>query len=85
MKRIFAAETGRALGEHSILAGIRFVPAARGVTIELLPGRAIGWTEKSYPFPVDRAPYGGLEPLLVPWGGQDVRRYAFDGSAYVAR
>jgi hypothetical protein len=80
--RIFAAETGRALEKNSIVAGIRFMPGRKGVALELRPGRAIGWTEKNYPFPIDRAPYGGLEPLLVPWGGEDARRYEFDGSKY---
>ncbi|HEX7672465.1 MAG TPA: hypothetical protein VF395_22885, partial [Polyangiaceae bacterium] len=84
VKRIFAAETGRSLGDDSILGGVRFVPKGRGVTLELTPGRAVGWTEKTYPFPVDKLPYGGLEPLLVPWGEVPVKRYKFDGNVFAA-
>jgi len=83
--RIFAAETGRSLDENAIVSGIRFVPGVKGVALELHPGRAIGWSERNYPFPIDRAPYGGLEPLLVPWGGDGPRRYEFDGSRYTQR
>jgi hypothetical protein len=51
--------------------------------LELSAGRAVGWTDKTYPFPVDKLPYGGLEPLLVPWGEVKQKRYHFDGSTYV--
>jgi hypothetical protein len=85
IKRIFAAETGRSLGDKSIIAGLRFIPKGRGFELELTPRRAIGWTKNDYPFPVDRAPYGGLEPLLVPWGDQGEKRYRYDGSAFVAQ
>jgi hypothetical protein len=84
IKRIFAAETGRALGDDAIVGGVRFIPKGRGVSLELTAGRAVGWTDKTYPFPVDKLPYGGLEPLLVPWGETTSRRYRFDGSAFVA-
>lgn len=83
IRRVFAAETGRSLGKDSVMASIRFVPKGRGTQLELSPGRAVGWSAKTYPFPVDKAPYGGLEPLLVPWGDVAVKRYHFDGSAYV--
>jgi hypothetical protein len=84
VKRIFAAETGRSLGDDAIVGGVRFVPKGKGTAIELTPGRAVGWTEKTYPFPIDKFPYGGLEALLVPWGDTPVKRYHFDGSAFVA-
>jgi hypothetical protein len=83
--RIFAAETGRALGDKRIVGALSFTPGARGVAIELRPGRAIGWNEQNYPFPEDNAPAGGLEPLLLPWGSQKARAYAFTGSAYERR
>ncbi|MEN9577567.1 MAG: hypothetical protein RJA70_576 [Pseudomonadota bacterium] len=82
--RVFAAETGRSLGEKSILGLIRFVPSGKGLELELLPGRAVEWTEKTYPFPQDSTPYGGLEPLLLPWSGIAPKRYAFDGRVFVA-
>jgi hypothetical protein len=83
MRRIFAAETGRSLGDDSITVSLRYVPKERGMGLELSAGRAVGWTDKTYPFPVDKLPYGGLEPLLVPWGEVKQKRYHFDGSTYV--
>jgi hypothetical protein len=59
-------------------------PQSKGVSIELRAGRAVGWTEKSYPFPQDTTAAGGLEPLLLPWSDLKKRRYRFDGSSYVA-
>lgn len=85
LRRVFAAETGRSVGDNAITEGIRFVPKGRGTDLELAPGRAIGWTEKTYPFPIDKSPYGGLEPLLVPWGDVTVKRYRYDGSVYSAQ
>src|SRR5688572_32431336 len=50
-------------------------------SIELRPGRAQGWSEKTYPFPEDTTTAGGLEPLLLPWSSASPRRYAWNGSA----
>jgi hypothetical protein len=83
--RIFGAETGRALGGKQVLAGVAFAPTNKGVRIELRPARAIGWTQKSYPFPPDSGPAGGLEPLLLPWSGSSGKRYHFNGTSYVER
>jgi hypothetical protein len=80
--RLFAAETGRALGKNRIVGSLAIEPSERGVSIALRPGRAIGWTEQSYPFPPDTTTAGGLEPLLLPWSS-DQRRYRYDGSAFV--
>lgn len=82
LTRIFAAETGRALKENRILSAVAFLPSSSDVTLELRPLRAVGWTQKTYPFPEDQHPAGGLEPLLLPWGNTSVRRYSFDGSSY---
>jgi hypothetical protein len=84
VQRVFAAETGRSLGENSILGAVAFVPAERGLAIELRPSRAVGWSEKTYPFPTDTTAAGGLEPLLLPWGASP-RRYVWNGNAYVLR
>ncbi len=81
--RIFAAETGRAVGKDQVLGAVAFEPDKRGLAIELRPARAFGWTEKNYPFPADTTTAGGLEPLLLPWGSSDKRRYHYNGSAYV--
>jgi hypothetical protein len=82
--RIFAAETGRAVGDDRILGSVAFATAERGTRIELRPGRAQGWSEKTYPFPEDTTTAGGLEPLLLPWSVNAVRRYRFDGKSFVA-
>jgi hypothetical protein len=81
--RIFAAETGRAVGSDAVLGGVKFVPAGAAVRIELHPGRVVGWTQKSYPFPEDRGPYGGLEPLLLPWTEQSPRNYGYVDGKFV--
>jgi hypothetical protein len=80
IRRIFAGETGRALGKDSIVGNVRFVAKGRTAALEMSAGRAVGWTDKTYPFPVDKLPWGGLEPLLVPWGDVKSRRYRYDNS-----
>jgi hypothetical protein len=83
--RIFAAETGRAVEKDRVLGSVTFSTGDQGATrIELHPGHALGWSEKTYPFPEDTTTAGGLEPLLLPWGTQSARRYKYDGKAYVA-
>lgn len=82
LTRIFAAETARSVGKDRVVGGVVFEPGARGVEITLRPLTAVGWSEKSYPFPEDRHPAGGLEPLLLPWGTVGPRTYRFDGSSY---
>jgi hypothetical protein len=84
MHRIFGAELGRSQDDNSISDALRYVQKERGLALEMSPAKAVGWTDKTYPFPVDKQPYGGLEPLLVPWGDVRQKRYHFDGSAYVA-
>jgi hypothetical protein len=81
--RIFAAEMGRALSDNRIIGTIAFVPAEPALGIELRRGRAIGWSEQSYPFPPDTTAAGGLEPLLLPWAETEARRYRFDGTNFV--
>jgi len=83
--RVFAAETGRAVEKDRVLGTVAFVPADKGaLRIELRPGKAVGWTEKTYPFPEDTTTAGGLEPLLLPWSEAAARSYKWSGSAFVA-
>ncbi len=81
--RIFAAETGRGVGKDQVFGAVAFEPDKKGLAIELRPSRAVGWTQKNYPFPADTTTAGGLEPLLLPWGDSSKRRYRYNGSAYV--
>ena len=85
LQRIFSAETGRSLNDNRILSGVAFLPTEHGLEIELRPLRAIGWDEKSYPFPEDRHPAGGLEPLLLPWGSVGSQRYVYNGEQYIKK
>ena len=83
--RVFAAETGRAVEKDRVLGTVAFVPADKGaLRIELRSGKAVGWTEKTYPFPEDTTTAGGLEPLLLPWSDAGARSYRWSGSAFVA-
>ena len=46
------------------------------------PGTATVWTATTYPFTQDTAPVGGLEPLLLPWGGAQAVRYRWSNGAF---
>jgi len=81
--RVFAAETGRAVGAKRVQGTLAFLPGARGLDIELRPGRAFGFTDRTYPFGQDQGRAGGLEPLLLPWGAATLVRYHWDGSGFV--
>lgn len=86
IRRIFAAETGRRFDGHVLLGGLRFHSEAdQATTIEIVPGRAHGFTAKTYPFPEDTTPTGGFEPLPLPWGSGRLRSYRFDGTRYQSR
>lgn len=82
--RIFAAETGRALGDNRVLGAVAFEPSGNGMSIELRAARAVGWSSKTYPFPEDTTQAGGLEPLLLPWGELTKRRYRYRGGQFSA-
>lgn len=81
--RIFAIETGRGVGAKRVQGLVQFVPSksGKGFEIDVRPGLAKGWTEKTYPWPQD-PPGGAMAPLLLPWGKIPNLRYAFDGSKY---
>ena len=82
LKRVFAAEIGRAIGGKKIVGELKITGAGKGAAIELAPGRAVDWTEQTYPFNQDTAPVGGFEPLLLPWGGAKKVRYTWGGSGF---
>ncbi len=84
LSRVFSIETGRAQGPRRVQGLVQFVPSADGKRFEVdaRPGRATGWTDKSYPWAQDKPGEGTIEPLLLPWGGVARARYAFSGSAF---
>jgi hypothetical protein len=82
VKRVFAAETGRAMGRKKVFASIRFVSSGRGADIELGPGNSIEWNAANYPFTQDAGPVGGLEPLLLPWSNLKPVRYRWTGTGF---
>src|SRR5262249_1344487 len=81
--RVFAAETGRAIGSKRVQGTLAFLPASRGLDIELRPARPFGFTGRTHPFNQDQTKVGGLEPLLLPWSGATLTRYHWDGSTFV--
>ena len=78
IRRVFAAEIARAMGRKRINGQVRL----SGGSIELAPGNAVEWTASTYPFTQDSGPVGGLEPLLLPWGGARAVRYRWGGSGF---
>ena len=68
LTRIFAAETSRKMEGKRIVGALKFIQGKKGYELELRSGTAKGWTQKTYPFPVETATSAGFEPLLVPWG-----------------
>jgi hypothetical protein len=85
--RVFAIETAREQGGKRVQGLVQFVPAAGGKSFEIdvRPGMAKGWTEKSYPWQQDAPGGGALEPLLLPWGNVPSLRYAWNGTTFSPR
>jgi hypothetical protein len=82
IQRVFGAETGRGIGGQRVQGSVALVPGSRGLDIELRPGIGFGWTDRTYPFNQDTGKVGGMEPLLLPWGGAARARYVWDGTAF---
>jgi hypothetical protein len=81
LERVFAAEVGRRVGDNRIEGKITFLKKGK-FHIELKPGRAVGYTEETYPWSQKTSPEDGVEPLLLPWGGVERVRLRYDGSAF---
>lgn len=82
IKRVLGVETGRSLGKKRVLGSVLFVPRGNTVDVVVDRLRAIGYTEKTYPFPEDTTAAGGLEPLLLPWGTVKRRVYEYRGGTF---
>lgn len=85
IRRVFSAEIARSMGKKRIEGLFRLVDAGKSAEIELAPGKAVEWTEQTYPFNQDAGPVGGAEPLLLPWSGLKPARYRWNGSAFVTK
>jgi hypothetical protein len=85
--RVFSIETAREQGGKRVQGLVQFIPAAGGKAFDILsgPGRATGWTQKTYPWNQETPGSGQLEPLLLPWGGVSSVRYSWNGSAFASK
>ena len=81
IRRVFAVETARAIGKKRVSSTVGFVKNGTSMDIEVRPGKAVEWTEKTYPFNQDTGAVGGIEPLILPWTGTK-SRYRWNGSAF---
>jgi hypothetical protein len=81
--RVFSVETGREQSGKRIQGLVQFVPSksGKGFDVDVRPGVARGWTEKTYPWPQDK-PGAAIEPLLLPWGGIPSLRYTWNGTQF---
>lgn len=84
--RVFSIETAREQGSKRVQGLVQFVPSksGKGFDVDVRPGRASGWTEKTFPWGQEKPGSGALEPLLLPWGGIPSLRYSWNGTAFVA-
>jgi hypothetical protein len=82
--RIFGIETAREQSGKRVQGLVQFIPAPGAKVFDVLaaPGRASGWTEKTYPWAQDQPGSGDTEPLLLPWGGIHSTRYRWNGAQF---
>jgi hypothetical protein len=82
--RIFSIETAREQSGKRVQGLVQFIPAPGAKVFDVLaaPGRASGWTEKTYPWAQDQPGSADTEPLLLPWGGIRSARYRWNGTQF---
>jgi hypothetical protein len=86
INRIFGIETAREQSAKRVQGLVQFIPSSSGKSFDVLaaPGRASGWTSKTYPWAQEQPGSGGdVEPLLLPWGGIKSARYTWNGTQFV--
>jgi CRISPR-associated Cas5-like protein len=79
VQRVFAAETGRALGESAILGAVASSCLPAEGWLSSFARREPSADRKSYPFPTDNTAAGGIEPCSCP-GWSLPRRYVWSGN-----
>jgi hypothetical protein len=86
ISRIFGIESSREQGKRRVQGMVQFVPSPGGRSFDVLaaPGRAFGWTSRTYPW-AQGAPgeAGDTEPVILPWGGAGSVRYTWNGTQFV--
>ncbi len=82
IRRVFAAEVGRSIGNSKIVGAIAYEPQKSLFTIRLASNKAVGFTKQNYPFNQDTSAVGGIEPLLLPWSDVKSLRYKWTGSGF---
>jgi len=80
---VFGAEMGRTMGAEHVEADFRIITAKGGTPgkIELMKGKAKGFSKSNWPFGKEE-PTPGLEPLLVPWGAETTVSYGWNGEKF---
>ncbi len=79
--RVVAIETGIRFEDRRIGSTVAFLPADRGLDLQLGPGHAVGWDQKTFPFRQETAPLNGIEPLTLPWSSPVRLRWGPSGYA----
>ncbi len=79
-RSIFAAELERIIGKKRIVGSIRY----GAKYVELRRGRAVGYTEKTYPFGPKATPNSDVYPVLLPWNKPASVRYRWNGQNFEA-
>lgn len=80
--RVFAAETGLSVDGKRVASSVAFVPSEKtGLDLVLGPGRATGFTSKTWPYKQDTAPVSGIEALRLPWS-EGTTRYRWNGTTF---
>jgi hypothetical protein len=82
--RVFAIETAREQAGKRVQGMVQFIPNkdGHGFDIDVRPGRATGWTQKTFPWSQEQPGSGAIEPLLLPWGGIPSVRYSWNGTTF---
>ena len=77
-----ALRLGAALGGKRVQGALALLPGAHGFDIEVRPGRAFGFNEKTYPFGQDQARAGGSSLSCSLGGRRRAARYHWDGASF---